>query len=915
MKPIKVFYALLLCLLFTNFLWAQSGSKSIPAPVKGPSVEGITEYKLANGLKVLLFPDPSKSTITVNITYLVGSRHEGYGESGMAHLLEHMVFKGTPKHPNIPQELTAHGARPNGTTWYDRTNYFESFSATDENLKWALDLESDRMINSYVAKKDLETEFSVVRNEFESGENDPSGVLNERVMSTAYLWHNYGKSTIGSKEDIELVPIENLQAFYKKYYQPDNAVLTVAGKIDETKTLALINEYFGVIPKPTRILQAPYTVEPVQDGERHVTLKRVGDVQVAAAGYHIPAGYHPDYAAVEVLVDVLDNEPSGRLYKALVESKKASSAYGFSFALKDPGYAYFAAEVLKDKSVTEAQKTMLNLFDSLKYAPVTKEEVDRAKNKLIKNVELLYNNSDRVGLTLSEYISKGDWRLFFIYRDNLEKVTAEDVNRVIRDYFKPANRTNGLFIPDPSPDRAKIPAAPDVNALVKDYKGKKALAEAEAFDPSPANVEARTKKSVLGGGAKFALLQKSTRGNSVNLSLTLRLGNEAVLQNKTTIIDFTAKMLRRGTHNKTFQQINDELDRLKANVSINASGQSVNATIQTTKPNLIDAMAVVTEILRQPAFSQQEFDKLKEEELAAIDQQKSEPQAVAPLVANQILNPYPKNDYRYVMSFDEQAAAVKNLKLDDIKQFYKDFYNSSHATIAIVGDFDEPPLLIALNAMLDKWTSPVQFVYVNDVFFDVAPKSEKIITPDKANAMFMAGFNIPLRDDDPDYPALVIGNYMLGGGFLNSRLAVRIRQKEGLSYGVGSFLQADQVDKSGAFGSFAIYNPENAEKLVTVYKEELDKMLKEGFTQAELADAVKGYLQSRNVSRSQDRELVGRLANYLFWDRTMKWDEDFEKKIGTLSVDQVNTAMRKWITPDKITYVQAGDFAKKKADQ
>ena len=216
---------------------AAAPAASLAKPVKVTSVEGITEYRLANGLRVLLFPDPTKPTITVNITYLVGSRHENYGETGMAHLLEHLLFKGTPNHPNIPQELTAHGARPNGSTWFDRTNYFETFPATDENLKWALDLEADRMVNSFIAKKDLDSEMTVVRNEFEMGENDPASILQERVLSTAYLWHNYGKSTIGARADIENVPIDRLQAFYRTYYQPDNAVLLVAGKFDEAKTL------------------------------------------------------------------------------------------------------------------------------------------------------------------------------------------------------------------------------------------------------------------------------------------------------------------------------------------------------------------------------------------------------------------------------------------------------------------------------------------------------------------------------------------------------------------------------------------------------------------------------------------------------------------------------------------------------
>ena len=208
------------------------------------SLQGIHEYKLANGLEVVLWPDPSKAQTTVNITYLVGSMHEGYGETGMAHLLEHMLFKGSTNHTNIPDELTAHGARPNGSTWFDRTNYFETFSATDENLEWALDLEADRMVNSFVRREDLDSEMSVVRNEFEIGENNPQSILEERVYSTAFLWHNYGNSTIGARSDIENVPIPNLRKFYETWYRPENAVLVVAGKFDQDKTLAMIADKF-----------------------------------------------------------------------------------------------------------------------------------------------------------------------------------------------------------------------------------------------------------------------------------------------------------------------------------------------------------------------------------------------------------------------------------------------------------------------------------------------------------------------------------------------------------------------------------------------------------------------------------------------------------------------------------------------
>src|SRR5687767_11069748 len=284
----------------TNDTRQAAAASGVPNGVERvTSVEGITEYRLtSNGLKVLLFPDPTKETITVNVTYLVGSSHENYGETGMAHLLEHLVFKGTPRHTNIAQELTEHGSRPNGSTWTDRTNYFETFAATDANLEWALDLESDRMVNSFIAKKDLDSEMTVVRNEFESGENSPFGVLLQRTMATAYLWHNYGKTTIGARSDIENVPIDRLQAFYKRYYQPDNAVLLVAGKFDEPKTLALVHKYFSPLPRPTRTLERVYTTEPTQDGERSVTLRRVGDTQLVGAVYHVPSGAHEDFAAI-----------------------------------------------------------------------------------------------------------------------------------------------------------------------------------------------------------------------------------------------------------------------------------------------------------------------------------------------------------------------------------------------------------------------------------------------------------------------------------------------------------------------------------------------------------------------------------------------------------------------------------------
>ena len=904
--------ALLVSLLASSLsAFAQTTVTALPKGIERvTSVEGINEYRLANGLRVLMFPDQSKQTITVNMTYLVGSATENYGETGMAHLLEHLVFKGSPKHTNIPQELTSHGSRPNGSTWSDRTNYFETFAATDENLNWALDLESDRMVNSFIAKKDLDSEMTVVRNEFELGENSPFNVLLERSMAASYIWHNYGKTTIGARSDIENVPIERLQAFYRNYYQPDNAVLLVAGKFDEQKTLGLVDKYFSPIPRPTRTLQKIYTVEPTQDGERAVTLRRTGDTQLVQALYHVPAGSHPEFAAIDIIAQILGDTPSGRLHKALVESKKASSIFGFDFQWHDPTLVIFGAEVRQGDSLEAARDAMLATIEGITTTPPTKDEVERARSQILKNIELALNNSDQIGVTLSEFIGAGDWRLYFLHRDRLRKITPEEVTATAARYFKPSNRTLGMFIPTAKPDRAEVPATPDLTAALKDYKGDATVAEGEAFDPSPANIEARTTRSTA-GGLKLALLQKKTRGGKVVAQMTLRYGDEKSLMNRVTAAQLAGGMLMRGTTKHTRQQIQDELDRLKARANVFGGATQAVVTIETTRENLPAVIRLMAEVLREPAFSASEFELLKQERLANIEQNKSEPTQIAFTAFSRTLSPFPKGDVRYITTSEEDVADVNAVTLDQAKQFYQDFYGASNGTLTVIGDFDNAEISKLAGDLFTNWKSPKPFARVPSVYKDVTAVNQSFPTPDKANAFFVAGLNLKIRDDNPDYPALLLGNYMLGGGFLNSRLAARIRQKEGLSYGVGSGINISAFDEFGRFTANAIYAPQNVEKLEAAFKEEIARMLKDGFTAEEVEAAKSGYLQSRQVSRAQDNELAGRLNNYLFIGRTLQFDAELDAKLQALTPEQIIAAMRRHIDPAKITIIKAGDFAKK----
>ena len=906
--------ASVLTILSLGIVRGLAQTSEIPNGIKkGASVEGITEYHLDNGLKVLLFPDNTKQTITVNVTYLVGSKHENYGETGMAHLLEHLVFKGSPKHKNIPQELTSRGAAPNGTTWTDRTNYFETVAATDENLDWALDLEADRMVNSFIAKKDLDSEFSVVRNELESGENSPFRVLFQRSLAVAFDWHNYGKSTIGARSDLENVPIQRLKAFYKRYYQPDNAVLLVAGKFDEAKTLELINKKFGSIPKPTRILRPTYTVEPTQDGERSVTVRRVGDIQMVMAGYHTPPGSHIDAAAVSVMSGILSNVPSGQLYKNLVESKKATAVFSLNFEFKEPSYLMFGVRLKKEDSIEAAGKTLIKTVEEFADSAPSKADVDRIKTQMLKNIDLTLNDPNRLGLGMSEYIAQGDWRLFFIQRDRIKKVTPADVQRVANKYLKTTNRTLARFIPVTTPDRSEVPVVTDdqIATLVKDYKGGAKIAAGEAFDSTPENIEARTTRSEI-GGLKVAFLSKENRGDTVFAQMRLRFGDAKSLMNRGTAAQIAGQMLMRGTAKRNRQQIRDEFDRLKARVTVGGGSASATARIETVRQNLPAVLKLVAEILREPAFPESEFDEIKRARVAGLEAQRSEPTNVAINAMRKHFNHYPKGDIRYANSIDESLENLENVTLDQVKAFYKDFYGASNGELAVVGDFDPKQVSALASDLFGNWKSPVKYERVPNKYFDVAATNKSYETPDKANAFFFARLNLKLRDDNPDYIAMLIGNNLLGGGFLNSRLASRIRQKDGLSYGVGSGFQASSQDESGAFFARAIYAPQNVVKLEAAFKEEIQKVISAGFTDKEVSEAIKGMVLARQRRRASDSGLAGTLATYLNLGRTFDWDEKFDAKLNSITTAEVNAAMKKYITLDKISIFKAGDFAKAK---
>ena len=898
--------AVLFILLCTSIAHAQQ-----PALKKLTSVEGITEYVLeSNGLKVLLFPDKSRARVTINITYFVGSRHEGYGEAGMAHLLEHMVFKGTPTHTDIPKELISRGAQPlNGTTWLDRTNYYEGLPSTPENLEWGIKFEADRMVNSFIAEKDLKSEMTVVRNEFESGENQAWRVLSQRMASSAFQWHNYGKSTIGNRADLERVPIKNLQSFYKKFYQPDNAMLVIAGKFDEDACKEHIVKYFGAIPKPTRKLPTTYTEEPAQDGEHLVSVRRVASVGWAGALYHTPPGPHPDAPAVAVLTQILGSGSSSRLHKKLVETKRASQIMSQEFQLHDPGYMMQMAQCTPGSDPETVLEALLEVIEGVADDPITKEEVERSKQRFKAARERQFANTTQFAIGLSEWAAQGDWRLFFLYRDRMEKLTADQVNAAAKKYLVPSNRTAGLFIPTDAAERTKVPLAPNIAKMLDGYKGRKVVASGEAFEPTWENIAARTETSVLPSGVKVSLLQKQNRGDRVSLRLTLRYGNLETLKGRGKASDLLPSMMMRGTEDMTRQEIQDVFSKLGSRVAMTGESGKLIVTVGSKRENLGKTLDIVKKFLREPAFDDKELATLKSQQVAGFTAQLTEPGPLAQQKVIRAMIPYKKGDPRYRATMQEEIEQTQKITESDIRNLYLDLLNGQNGELTVVGDFDPQETIEKVKAILDGWTSETEYKRL-DVVGNYEMKSglEKIDTPDKANAVFLAGYSFDMGREDPDYPALVVANQILGGDPFSSRLGKRLRQDDGLSYQVGSQMQTTQRDAKSVLVVFAISAPQNAERLRDGAKEEFDRFVKEGITEKELKQAVKGYLGAAKNGRNSDGAIGQLLENAAWSGRGLDFYAEIEKKIQSLTVDQVNAAIKKHISHDKLLRVHAGSF-------
>ena len=626
--------------------------------------------------------------------------------------------------------------------------------------------------------------------------------------------------------------------------------------------------------------------------------------------FHTVRGAHPDYVASDTLGDIMTLAPSGRLYKSLVETKKASSVQAWNEAQVDPGTLTFFAQIPDGQSVEAAREAMLATIANVAKEPITEAEVARVRARAAKYFDETMANPEKFGVSISESVALGDWRLFFIQRDAYRKVTPADVQRVALDYLKRSNMTVGEFLPDAKPDRAPVPARVDVASLVKDYKGDAAAATGEAFDATPANLDARTQRFTLGNGMKVALLPKKTRGEAVNFSVSLHFGDEKSVFGKASIGSLTGSMLTRGTDKHSRQEIADTFDKLRAKVNVGGSQTGASASGQTYRAQLPDVLRLTAEVLRQPTFPANELDQLKRARQTQLETSLTDPQSIASRAIGRHANPYPPGDPRYTPTIEESLANNSAVTADDVKRFHQQFYGASNAELSIVGDFDVDATRALVTELFGSWKSPASYARVPDPFRPNRPTAMRLLVPDKANAFLVGVERIPIDDLNPDYPALLVMSFILGDSS-SARIPERLRQKDGLSYGAGAVFQPSAIDANSSITSYAIFAPENLGRVRTGLAEEFDRAVKDGFTDAEVAAAKQGVLQERTLSRTEDGRIAGALTSQSFLGRTYATSGAVDAAIEKLTPQDVNAVLRKYLKPGDFAYAFAGDFDKK----
>lgn len=902
MKPLRRFafvFATLCC------LGVDAGAGSpVPRPaepVLDAQAGGFSSYRLANGFKIILAPYPSAATVRIELLVKTGSKLEGYGETGMAHLLEHMLFKSAGRRTDLKSELTALGATWNGTTNADRTNFFEVVAAEPDKVDAALRIEADRFIRASFTKEHLASEMSVVRNELERNDSDPGSLVMRALQRQSYFWHGYSRPTIGARSDIEDAPFSALQAFHKKHYRPDNAALIVSGNFDTKRVLALAGKLFAEAHNPPTPKMGNWTREETRATTNRSELTLPAGKTIAASAWKLPGFTERQTYALDLASTAICDNDWGSLRKDLVLDRKiAVSVYCGAQLDADYGLFIASASAGKDADAEALSAALRQHIEAAAARGITQEQLERARQSELNAFERLESAHEMLAQQLSQAEVAGDWRLFFWQRDVTRSITLDEANAALKKWTVGVNRSDVLLR---HADGVTAPAMPKPTAAAGLVTGQSWPPFAKNGDAIPASAGELAKATIniplAGENARAALIARHTQGDLAWLILNNDYGNQAALTGRRAACAMGNSLLAYGGAGLSRDQLNAKLEALQAQWSLGLGG----IVIEAPRPNIEAALDILLAAWAAPGLPADEFERIKAASIAGLEAGLKDPSTVAATTANLRFDNYPAQHPLQPLSLEQQLAESRAVSLADARSCVADLLGVAHIRLAMVGNFT-PQDVQAIWAKVDRLPkASVAYARIKDIAAPLGADTTpiKVAMPEKPNATVTGSTFLRLVDDAPDFPALRIAVKILGGD-ADSRIWTRLREREGLAYGAGVYLSGNSFEPRSRLVFQASAASDKADAALASLQDELARALKDGFTDQEVERAKKAWLQERKNALRAEKTFASYLAQGLYTGHDYAWLAQYDAAISRLNSREVTLALRKYLADASIVW-------------
>ncbi len=878
------------------------------------TLDGIEELRLqSNGLRILLYPNEGLPVASVMVTYEVGSRNEVTGTTGATHILEHMMFKGTPNYnkengEDYSSQMERIGARSNATTYFDRTNYYAVLPSDDVSL--AIQLEADRMRNLRILPEDLASEMTVVRNEYERGENNNVRTLIKEIYAAAFLAHPYGHPTIGWLSDIVNTSPEKLRSFYDTYYWPENTYLSIIGGFDREETLDAILRHYGSMANAPKALPVMDTIEPEQLGPRRLIVERTGQVGVVSIAYKVPAGADKDWAALTLLEQLIGADKTGRLYRALEDKGKAAATFTFAPQLRDPGLFFFAAYLTPQATHEETEAIMLEEITKVVEQGIGEEELARAKSVIRANTIFQRDGPYNIASEINEAIAMGDWARYINLPKAIETVSAADVQRVAAKYFVTRHSTTGWFVPKNGVVAARQNGAP---------YGPNYLKQPDESNQPESHVAAQAKPDTdAKKGAGFAQNMQSTRIGAIELT-AIQMPIEGVVsfvgsfaagsafspKEIPTLADMTATMLEQGTLRNDRFTIAEQMESIGASMEFQTDAHALNFSGRFLRQDAGVVMSLLAEQLREPAFSEEMLSAQKQRAKAGLLQAMESTDYLADAQISRML--YPEGHPNYQPELESLIASLETLTVEDLKTFHAEHYGPKSMRLVFAGDIRFDQLTAAVENAFSEWSGGKAYAENTTAPHPASETTEPITLAEKPSVSVRQAFSTGLQRTDPDYLPFMVGNYLLGGSF-HSRLMQAVRQEQGLTYSIRTQHSGDLLTK-GNWALSASFAPALLDKGLEATRQIVQEWYENGVSENEVRAACSTLSGSYLVRLSTSKSVANQVHSFLQRGLPADYIDRYTELLRKIDANQVNAAVRKYLNPNQLSTALCGDFS------